>query len=186
MRRMPVWGLAALSMAGCVHGPIDELGPSFQTVRLIQAAQFPPVGLGEFVAAPDQVRFARRINIRGSTMSPPKGSDFPTFLKQTMQAELAASGRFDPSAPVTISAEMTRNSAGENMSTGKAQIAATFVIRKKGEVLFSKNYQVESQWKSQFIGALAIPEAFQQYNALYAELVRNAFADPHFVAALTR
>ncbi len=172
-------------LAGCIHVPVDEVGPTFETVKLIQAAGISPVALGNFSAAQSQIQFAKRINIRGSSMGPPKGGDFPSFLKQTLQAELATAGKFEPTSPVKISAEMTKNSAGENLSKGAAVVAATFIVSRGNVVVFSKNYEVENRWKSDFLGAIAIPEAFQQYNALYGQLVRKALSDPEFVAALT-
>jgi hypothetical protein len=183
--------LLLLCLLGCIHAPVDELGPSFATVKLIRSANFSPVTLGTFSvplskegqAQPD---FARQINIRGSTMNPPKGGDFSAFLKQTLTAELAAAGRLDAASRVSISAAMTKNLAHENLSKGIAQIAATFTVTRDGKQAFSRNYEVENRWKSEFIGAIAIPEAFRQYNELYGQLVRKLLSDPEFVAALSR
>ena len=119
-------------------------------------------------------------------MGPPIGKDFSSFLKQTMMAELVAAGRFDENSPVSISAEMTKNGAGEDISKGHAQIAATFTITQNGTIVFSRSYEAENHWKSDFIGAIAIPEAFQQYNELYGQIVRRALSDPEFVLALSR
>jgi hypothetical protein len=182
MRHVAV--IMPLLLAGCIHAPVDEVGPSFETVKLIRAAGFAPVALGTFSTSPSQSRLAKRINIRGSSMGPPKGGDFPSFLKQTLQTELVTAGSFDPASATKIWANMTKNSAGENMSKGVAVIAATFTVTKQNETVFSRNYEVENRWKSEFIGAIAIPEAFQQYNALYGQLVRRALSDPEFVAAL--
>ncbi len=178
--------LPLLLLAACIHAPVDELGPSFETVKLIQASQFAPVALGSFTAAASQQKFAKQINIRGSTMGPPKGGDFPGFLKQTLMSELAAAGRYDAGSIVSISAEMTKNNAGENLAKGAAQIAATFIVSRGGKPVFTRDYEVENRWKSDFIGAIAIPEAFQQYNELYSQIVRKVLSDPEFVAALAR
>jgi hypothetical protein len=178
--------LALMLISACIHAPVDQVGPSFETVKLIRATSFPPVGLGQFTVAPSQSNFAKRINIRGSTMGPPKGSDFPTFLKQTLMDQLVASGRYDPTSTIQISAEMTKNKAGENLSKGAAQIAATFIIKRGEQVLFSRNYEAENRWKSDFIGAIAIPEAFEQYNELYGQIVRRTLSDPEFTSALAR
>ena len=52
--------------------------------------------------------------------------------------------------------------------------------------MLAKEYRVEAKWHSDFIGALAIDEAFLQYNALYALLVRQALSDPELIAAAKR
>jgi hypothetical protein len=178
--------LFPLCLQGCIHAPVDALGPSFATVKLIRSANFAPVALGDFSALHAGADFARQINIRGSTMNPPKGGDFSAFLKQTLAAELAAAGRLDAASPISISAAMTKNVAHENLSKGLAQIAATFTITRDGKPVFFRNYEVENRWKSEFIGAIAIPEAFRQYNELYGQLVRKLLSDPEFVAALSR
>jgi hypothetical protein len=175
--------LFPLCLQGCIHAPVDALGPSFATVKLIRSANFAPVALGDFSALDAGADFARQINIRGSTMNPPKGGNFPAFLKQTLAAELAAAGRLDAASPISISAAMTKN---ENLSKGLAQIAATFTVSRDGKAVFSRNYAVESRWKSDFIGAIAVPEAFAQYNELYGQIVRKTLSDPEFVAALAR
>jgi hypothetical protein len=186
MMRQIGWLIPAALLSGCIHAPVDELGPSIATVKLIRAANFPAVALGDFSVSPGQAAFAKRINIRGSSMGPPKGEDFATFLKQTLETQLVAAGKYDSTSPVSISAEMIKNRAGENMSKGSAQIAATFTVKRGTEQRFSRTYEVENLWKSEFIGALAVPEAFRQYNELYGQLVQKLLADPEFAAALTR
>jgi hypothetical protein len=186
MNQVLICLLPASLAAGCVHAPVDEVGPTFATVKLIRNANFAPVSLGTFSVAAEQTAFAKRINIRGSSMGPPKGADFSAFLKQTLEAQLVAAGCYDAASPMSISAQMTKNHAGENMSKGSAQIAATFTVMRGSERLFSRNYEVENLWKSEFIGALAIPEAFRQYNELYGQLVQKVLADPDFTAALVR
>jgi hypothetical protein len=186
MIRLTGWFLTAVLLSGCIHAPVDELGPSFETVKLIRAASFPLVALGDFTVSPGQTAFAKRINIRGSSMGPPKGADFAAFLKQTLETQLVAAGKYDAASPVRISAEMVKNRAGENMAKGSAQIAATFTVKHGTERRFSRTYEVENSWKSEFIGALAIPEAFRQYNELYGQLVQKVLADPEFTAALAR
>jgi hypothetical protein len=183
----PYWlFLSASLLAGCIHAPVDEMGPSFETVKLIRSNSIPSVTLGSFTVSPGQAAFAKRINIRGSSMGPPKGADFAAFLKQTLETQLVAAGKYDAASPVSISAEMTKNRAGENMSKGSAQIAATFTVTHGADIRFSRTYEVENLWKSEFIGAIAIPEAFRQYNELYGQLVQKVLADPEFIAALAR
>ncbi len=174
----------AVSVSGCIHQPIDTAGPSYQTVKLIRDAQLPPIALDEFGTGSDPAIGSRSISIRGSTMRPPKGGTFATFLRETMQSQLVAAGRYDPNAPTHVAAELTRNTAGENFATGKAVLAARFVVTREQKPVFERTYEVESRWKSEFIGAIAIPEAFEQYNALYGQLVTKVLSDPDFAAAL--
>jgi hypothetical protein len=180
-----VWAVGlALLVSGCIHQPIDTAGPSYQTVKLIRDAQLPPMALGDFGIAGDPAIGSRSIAIRGSTMRPPKGGTFATFLKETIQSQLVAAGCYDPGAPVRVAAQLTQNTAGENMASGKAVLAARFTVTRDLKPVFERVYEVENRWKSEFIGAIAIPEAFAQYNALYGQLVTKVLSDPEFAAAL--
>lgn len=175
--------LAALLLPACINAPVDEISPSFDTLKLLRAETVPPLALGAFVDAPE-ARIGRSINIRGSTLRAPKSGTFADFLRQTVQTELAAAGAFNPAAVTTLEATLTESKASENLSTGGASLAAEFRVIRNGKVTFAKPFRVETQWKSDFIGAIAIPEAFRQYNALYAVLVRRALSDPELIAAL--
>ena len=154
---------ALLALAGCVHAQIDDTAPSIETLKSLRAAKVPPIALGPFVDAGGQAPIARAVIIRGSTLSPPKGASFAEFLGMSFEKELRAAGRFDASAPVAIAGRLIESREGPG---------------------FSKDYRVETRWKGDFIGAIAIPEAFRQYNALYPLLVRQVFADPALLEAL--
>jgi hypothetical protein len=49
--------------------------------------------------------------------------------------------------------------------------------------VLAKDYRVDAKWHSDFIGALAIDEAFFQYKALSAQLVCKVVPDPEFISA---
>lgn len=176
---------AAAALCACVHAPIDAVSPSIETLKLLRQPGIAPVALGRFADA-DGVRIGKSINIRGSTLNAPSGGSFADFLKSTLQAELEAAGKMDAASPTILNAALTESRASENMASGNTSLGAELSLVRGGATIFSKRYRVESQWKSEFIGALAIPEAFRQYNALYALLVRQAFSDPEMIAALRR
>lgn len=172
----------ALLCGGCVSTAIDEIPPSLETLQILRKAEVPPVALGTFATA--RGLDARNINIRGSTMHPAKGSTFAQFLGETFASELRAAGKLDPAAPLVLSGVLTESRATENMSRGKGALGAELTLTRSGKAIFSKPYRVETQWGSEFLGAIAIPDAFRNYNALYAQLVRQALSDPEMIAAM--
>ncbi|HEV2598400.1 hypothetical protein [Sphingopyxis sp.] len=180
MRAVLAMGVIALGLAACVHTRVEETAPSIETLKLLRAEKVPAVALGPFVDAGGTAPVAGTVVIRGSTMSPPKGSGFAEFLRMGFARELGAAGRLDAAAPVAITARLTESRAGET----RASIGARIAVVRDGAERFSKDYRVEKRWKGDFIGAIAIPEAFRQYNALYPLLVRQVFSDPDFVKAL--
>jgi len=180
--RFPALGavLAMLALAGCVHARIDETAPSIETLKLLRAAGVPSVAVGPFVDAGGAAPIARTVNIRGSTLSPPKGAGFAEFLGMSFEKELVAAARLDPDAPVSIAGQLIESRAGET----HAALGVRISVLRDDVPRFSKDYRVETRWKGDFIGAIAIPEAFRQYNALYPLLVRQVFADPVLLEAL--
>lgn len=172
----------ALLLTGCISTAIDEVPASLETLQVLRQADIPPLALGSFTVA--KGLDARIVNIRGSTMHPVRGSTFAVFLGETFATELRTAGKLDPQAPLVLSGELTESRASENLSSGKASLGATLTLSRAGRPVFSKPYRVATQWGSDFIGAIAIPDAFRNYNSLYALLVRQALSDPELIAAI--
>ena len=139
------------------------------------------MALGSFTPANKAI--GRSITIRLSVMHPPKGGNFAEFLGATFETELKAAGKLDPASPLRLDGVLTESRAGEDFKKGGGSLGATVKLTRNGITLFTKDYWVETKWRSDFIGAIAIDEAFLQYNALYAQLVRQVFSDTEFIAA---
>jgi hypothetical protein len=182
-RRVFLAWFAFIPLAGCVSTQIDEVPPSFETLQTLREQQVPPLRVGRFALGEG---VPRRMMIRGSDLHPPKGEDFADFLRATFEGELKAAGNLDPAAPLQIDGVLIESHAGENMKTGHASLAARINLTRRGAIVLAKDYRVETQWKSDFIGAIAVPDAFREYNGLYAALVRNVLGDPEFIAAAKR
>ncbi|NLA68351.1 MAG: hypothetical protein GX856_08945 [Gammaproteobacteria bacterium] len=52
-----------------------------------------------------------------------------------------------------------------------------------GEVVYDRTLRVDHEWDSSFLGAIAIPTAFDNYAAAVQKLLQALFTDPGFVAA---
>lgn len=175
---------ALLSLCGCLRSDVGDAGPSFEAVMLIRAAAFRAASVGSFTSALPGSAENRRINIRGSTMKAPGKGTFADYLRDSVMSELKASGKYAADASASITGRITENDAGENMSAGKAVLAAEMVVVRGGKPVFARTYRVTHQWKSAFMAVMAVPEAFNNYSALYPKLIAEAFGDPEFVAAL--
>lgn len=171
-------------LLGACTSQIDELSPSLKTVQILRERAIPSIALGEFT--PGSKDTARNVSFRVSTLRPPKGQNFADFLRETFKAELTSAGKLDPSSAVRLEGVLTNSTLRENLFRGEAHLGITVTLRRSDKVVFTKAYQVQNQWRSDFIGALAIPEAFRQYNALYALLVREVLSDPEFATAAKR
>lgn len=176
--------IAALLLGGCITGPPPPPGPSFDTLRAIRAADFPAVAVGAASVAPGVGRSATRVVVRGSSVSAPKPGNFGDFLGETLKAELRGAGRYDAVAPTTISVLLIECRSGENMKTGTAAVAATFIVTRGGQRVFTRDYRVTREWQSYFMAMQAVPAALDGFTSLFPKLVEKALSDPELVRAL--
>lgn len=187
-RQLRVLRLAVVVMACAVEAActssIGELPPSLETLRILRDQAVPPMAIGSFVPADRTI--GSSIAIRLSVMHAPKGRNFAEFLGATFETELKAAGKFDPVSPLRLEGVLTESQAGEDFKKGGGALGARISLTRAGKPLIAKDYRVDAKWHSDFIGAIAIDEAFLQYNALYAQLVRQVFSDPEFIAAAKR
>lgn len=173
-----------LLLGGCVAWQAEEPTPTFDAVRAIRSGAFPAVGVGSAVVAPTLGAEGRRVVIRGSSVAAPKPGNFADFLAETLRTELRGAARFDPNAATIISVELTECHSGENMKRGEAAVGAIFTVERGGRKLFSRPYRVTQQWSSNFLGMMAIPQAFNGFTTLFPKLVEQALSDPEMVSAL--
>lgn len=179
-----IFVVAACVMECSCAAPITELPPSLETLRILRDQDVPPMALGSFVPANKSI--GRSISIRLSVMHAPKGRNFAEFLGATFETELKAAGRLDPASPLRLDGVLTESHAGEDFKKGGGALGARISLIRNGRPVLAKEYRVDAKWHSDFIGALAIDEAFFQYNALYAQLVRKVLSDPEFISAAKR
>lgn len=179
-RRAILVALACAALGACAS-PADELPASLETLRALREREVPPLALGTFKPANKSI--GRSVTVRLSVMHAPKGSNYAEFLGQTFATELRAAGTLDPASPLVLEGVLTESRASEDFAKGGASLGATITLKRAGKIVLEKPYRVEAKWKSDFIGAIAIPDAFMQYNSLYALLVRQVLTDPEFLAA---
>lgn len=174
---------ACLVASGCmsVDAPVQQA--TFENVRLLQAADVPPLALNTFKIAPGRPpQMDKSIGIRVDTLKAPGGS-FSQYLRSTFETELTAAGKLDPQAPTALSAELTQSEV-KTSPAGYGRLAARFSAARDGQVIFQKEIAVTDEWKFDFIGALAVPEAMTRYTALYPKLAAALFNDAEFRQAL--
>jgi len=172
--------IANLQLGACTS-QIDAISPSFETVQVLREKAVPSLALGKFIPVSRDI--GRSVAIRMSVMHAPKGQNFAEFLGASFETELKAAGKLNPSSPLRLQGVLTESHASEDLARGGASLAATITLTQSGKTVFSKPYRVETRWRSDFIGAIAIPEAFRQYNSLYALLVRQVLSDPGLITA---
>lgn len=173
--------LALLTVAGCAVPAMETYQPTVANSAAVRSPDVPPMQVGEFVLAPGMpANMDRSITIRASTLRPPKGESFSKYLGDCLATELRAAGKLGSSAGISIRGVLTESKVSSGVSVGEASLGATFIAERNGKIVYRKQLRVSSIWESNFIGAIAIPEAMNQYTALYSRLVGALLADNDF------
>lgn len=186
MKRVSLAIAPLLIVAGCAMPEVPPAPASIAAVDGIGASGIPPTAVGEFRLAPGLAHgLDTGVGIRGGVIKP-AGGTFSHYLRDTLQAQLTAAGRFDAKAPLSISGEITRSSAssGVGENSGLGILGATFVVKRGDAEVFHKEFAAEAHWNSSFIGAVAFPEAEQGYMGLYTDILVQLFRDPDFRKAV--
>lgn len=161
--------------------------PTLANVQLLRTGDIAPMRVGEFSLAPGEpAAMDRSVSVRAGTMSSPDGGSFARYLSETLTTELRAAGKLDPNSAIVVSGLLSESRVDSNMPKGSAALGAAFSVSRDGVVVYQKTLHVEEQWDSAFIGAIAIPAAFDGYTALYAQLVGALLADKDFRTAAAR
>lgn len=184
-RHALVAALGALVLSGCAIPAIDPYQPTIANAQAVRAVPLTSARVGSFALAPGlPPGMDRSIGIRASTLKPPNGGSFSAYLAECLAAELRAAGKYDVASDIEIRGLLTESRVSSGVGVGEASLGATFTVSRRGLVLYEKALRVDSVWQSNFIGAIAIPEAMNQYTALYAKLIGALMADEAFRTAV--
>lgn len=179
--------LAGASLVGCASVKMPAPIASVSNVEALRAANLAPSKAGTFsLAVGKNPEMDKTLGgLRGSTLSASNGS-FAQQLKDEMLVELKAAGLYDESSPIVIEAQLTDSEVDAAIGTGTAKLAAHFTVDRAGKRVYDKDLAVDAKWESSFVGAVALPMAINQYNALYKSLLTKLFNDPTFRTAVAR
>lgn len=179
--------LCLVALVGCASVKLDATSASPQVLERLRGSNLQPMQAGRFALAPGKPPEMDRTlsGLRGSSLTSAKGS-FAQLLKDTFIVEMTAAGLYDPTAPVTVEADLTDSKVDAAIGTGTGRLAARFRVQRAGQKVYDKELAVEATWESSFMGAVAIPAAMNQYQAMYKSLVLKLIDDPDFRKAAGR
>ncbi len=96
---------------------------------------------------------------------------------------MGAAGRFDPNSHLVLEGLLTRRDVDSTPGTGRAALAAHFTLRRDAAVVYEKDLDVDAKWDSSFLGAVAIPDAINNFTGLFDKLSVKLLSDPDLAAA---
>ena len=176
--------LVSMFLTGCVTATMTTQPTSYTNVESLKTSTIGRVNVGSFKAASTlDARLDREVSARGNKLQAPSGS-FSALLREYLVAELKEAARYDDSAPVVITGELTQNYMNAlGASEGEAKVSARFVVTRSGQPAYDKVVTAERTWRSSFVGMVAVPAAFNEYSSMYRRLLGNLYADADFIAA---
>lgn len=174
---------ACLLLAACAEAPLPPPQANLDTIQTIRAANLAPMRVGAFTAAPGKPsEMDKSVSVRAGVQPAPNGS-FARYLGDTLATELKAAGRLDEGSSLIVSGVVTETHVDSAMPTAHAWLGARFTLIREGKAVFDKTLKVDASWDSNFVGAVAIPDAFNHYNGLFDKLATALLADPDFQKA---
>lgn len=179
---LPAFGAVVLALlSGCAQVPLNAPTPSFDVIEKAKASRTAPVAVGNFQPAPGvNAEIDKYLNVRSNAFFSPYENSFALFLKQTVIADLQASGLYDAASQTTLSGFLTESSLDVPVDIGKASLGARFVLTRAGQKVFEKELKTSASWESSFIGAIAIPAGVNHYTSLYHQLLGLLLIDPDY------
>ena len=179
--------IAALFLGGCAQIPLAPPSAKAEIVEKARASRLAPINVGSFKPDPKLgAENDRGINVRSNTLSSPVEGSFAQYLRETLLADLKASGLYDANSPATLSGFLTESLLDVGIETGQSNLGARFVLSNGGKILYDKELKASANWPSSFVGAIAIPQGINQYADLYHKLVGQLFDDPDYQKATSK
>lgn len=177
--------LAAISVltlaSGCSMNAV-HYQPDFDLVNEMKDRKSAEMGVGE-IATPDPR--VNKLSIRGSAMVSTHNQSYGDYLKVAIQEQLKQAGLYQDSSPIVITGELLGNKINAaGFSVGTAHISARFVVQKTAVTVFDKLVSIEHEWESSFLGAVAIPNAQNNYPIAVQKLITELMSDDDFVTAV--
>jgi hypothetical protein len=170
-----------LLLTGCVTTQVGDHQPTIDTLSALRNASIARLNVGDFSLAKGlDPALDRGISSRGNPMKPPGNSTFSQYLRDSLITDLKAADKYDSASPYTVRGELTESQLHTPTSEASAALAARIYVQHAGQIVYDKVLRESKSWKSSFMGVIAIPEAFNQYTALYGALLEQLYADPAF------
>jgi hypothetical protein len=176
--------VVGLFVGGCATNA-PKYNTDFDNVAKLRAATLAPVRIGEITKDPASKQDVNSITIRGGTLTSPYGS-YTAYLREALEQEFTDARLLEANSQIEISGVLLRNEVDAGISKGTAEVDARLVVKRSGGVAYDDVKTAQLEWGSNFVGAIAIPRANENYPKVLQKLLGEFYADPKFLAALKK
>lgn len=173
--------IVLLHLAGCaINSPPYQA--DFEVVNHLKDMNVRPAGVQDFSEADPKLN---KVSLRGSPMESTYESSYGEYLEHALIEQLQHAELYEPDSVIQISGILLENDvSASGFSIGTAKLAARFVITVDGKEVYSEVHQVYHEWESSFSGAVAIPNAQNNYSVAVKNLVADFLYDERVLAIL--
>ena len=176
-------GLVVILLVGCAS-PAPNYGPLIDNVETIKRSGAEPAKV-ENLTVTVGLEGGNSLSLRANSMTSPVGSNFGDYIAAALRSELELAKLHNPQSAVVISGVLLKNNINAGgISTNDGQIEVRFIVKRGDQVRFDKIKQINYEWESSFVGAIAIPAARNAYPVMVQKLITQLVTDPDFVKAL--
>lgn len=172
-----------LSTSACtIMAP--QYTPSPQNLQFLRDGGAYSAWVGEFGAEPGQQN-ENPITIRGNAILSPYNGSYAGYLAEALRQELALAKKWSQSADTNITGTVLVNTVNAPASgSGTVDISARFAVMRGSQKRYEQVKSVHHEFPSEFVGAIAILRAIQEYQVAVTKLLGSLYGDQAFIAAL--
>lgn len=166
--------------SGCAY-KASEYKADFRSINELKEFNLKPMSVAKCYYENNNPEVTQ-IGLRGSTMISPYEGNFADYLEFALKEHLQSAQIFNKNSQYSISGIFIKNHYSANgLVTGNATLSAKFILNYNNQVIFEKVYEIEYEWESSFFGAVAIPNALQNYPLAVQKLINKLMSDKDFL-----
>jgi len=171
-----------LLLTGCATSA-TKYNTNFDNVGVLRAAGAAPVKIGPISKQPGAKQDVDSISLRLGKLDSPYGT-YTAYLQEALQQDFENARLLDANSLTEVSGVLLHNDVEAGVSTGTADVEARLRVAREGKVLYEQAKSAHVEWDSNFVAAIAVPRAQENYPKALQKLLGEFYKDPQFIAAL--
>lgn len=168
-------------VSGCSMNTV-QYQPDFNLVNDMKDNDLQKMSVGDISSKNPKVN---KVSIRGSSMVSTFDNSYAKYLEAALREQLQQANLYDFSSTILIAGELLTNKVNAaGFSVGTAEISARFEVLNSDKVIFDKVVTITHEWDSSFVGAIAIPNAQNNYPIAIQKLISKLMTDQDFISSV--
>jgi hypothetical protein len=156
--------------------------PDFNLVNDMKDNNLQKMSIGDISSKNPDVN---KVSIRGSSMVSTFNNSYAKYLEVALREQLQQANLYDSSSSISIVGDLLKNEVNAaGFSVGTAEITTRFKVLSSDKVIFDKVVTITHEWDSSFVGAIAIPNAQNNYPIAIQKLISKLMTEQDFISSV--